>query len=170
MAKEKSLTLFELLMVIIVVGILAACAFPAYQNIKADAQAKICATHLRALRAAFLICIREKEISACLAPADSTPFLNEIAQGNLKLVSCPADDHPPETEGEGAVSYGYNSTLVTVGYQNLADPTVIIADCESRTFDTPNDLAKRHHRYNVLPVLRKDYALGITKGGSVEEF
>jgi prepilin-type N-terminal cleavage/methylation domain-containing protein len=68
MMRRKSFTLVELLIVVVVIGILATIAIPAYRNFKEDANSKVCETNLKALQAGYNICIMEKGVvPACLS-------------------------------------------------------------------------------------------------------
>lgn len=61
MNNKKSFTLIELMIMVIIAGILATLAIPAYSNYMEDAKAKVCATNLQALQTALEIYVREQD-------------------------------------------------------------------------------------------------------------
>ncbi len=93
------------------------------------------------------------------------PFVKTIAQGNARLMSCPADSTPPET---GGISYGVNSTLANMryrDYKNLSGDILLIGDCENATFTNIYDLSERHKHVFA----RTDYAQAVNRSGGVKE-
>lgn len=170
----RGFTVAELIMVVVVIGILATISFGAYRSMKADSATKSCETKLIALQAAFNSCVMEKGLSYCLDSSSAQPFLNSIALGDLKYLSCPADLDSPEKKDGAHISYGYNSILnglSTKDYQQVPSDLIIIGDCKSAAFATDKDLSAlemRHVKYkpsggNTL------IALAITKASRVNQ-
>lgn len=97
--------------------------------------------------------------------AHASFLAQEIAKGNISIITCPIDEDPPS---EGGISYGMNSALADMSsddYRALGGGMPVIADCESDIFDSPDDFAQRHKRYNfVSPV---SYYQAVTKSGVV---
>lgn len=93
------------------------------------------------------------------------PFINTLAKGNTRLMTCPADSTPPEA---GGISYGVNSSLANMryrDYKNLSGDILLIGDCENPTFTNVYDLSERHRHIFA----RTDYAQAMSKSGEVRE-
>lgn len=96
--------------------------------------------------------------------AYADPFVNILAKGDIKLITCPADTTSPEN---GGVSYGLNKALEGINstaYRNLGGGTLLIGDCESATFNSASDLALKH-KQGILNA--KNVAQVIDNDGSV---
>jgi len=100
-------------------------------------------------------------------------FFQRYLGGEIKLITCPKDKTPPQ-EIAGAifgVSYGINERIAGKSYsvfKNLAHNTIIVADCESKTFRIEKDLAKRHKRFTIKGI--EKIAIGINKGKKANTF
>lgn len=78
MRKEKGFTLIELVMVIVIIGILAAVALPRFANLRSDARRAACDGNVGAIRGA---------LSAYYARAAVSPTFDGPAGGANKTVS-----------------------------------------------------------------------------------
>ncbi|MDD4899709.1 MAG: prepilin-type N-terminal cleavage/methylation domain-containing protein [Candidatus Omnitrophica bacterium] len=59
--REKSFTLVEIMITIVIIGVVATIAMPIYRNVIEDAQAKVCQTNLKVLDAALNIYVMEND-------------------------------------------------------------------------------------------------------------
>lgn len=93
-------------------------------------------------------------------------LLEDIARGNINLITCPADSDPP---ARGGRSYGINSrvrNLSAQDYRNLAGDTLIVGDCNSAEFQNERQLALVH-RGGVFGIHK--YAQLATKAHRIEK-
>jgi len=113
MNKEKGFTMIELVMVIVIIGILAAIAIPRFLDLRANAQQAACQQSGGALRAAISNFYASNMINN---PGDTaTPWPDSCAWGVLSpyIQSWPAD---PTAGGAWETYYGDNTDgLLSVG-------------------------------------------------------
>ena len=69
-----------------------------------------------------------------------------------KIFHCPADHN-------GGASYGINSEMEGEGWADVGEGVILIADCDSHTFNSTDQLKPRH----------KNRAIGINKSGKIVE-
>jgi competence protein ComGC len=201
--KNKSLTMLELTIVILIIGILLTFGLPAYRNIVEDYKTKVCEANQYTLITALDIYALEHErmpgdlseipdeylqkAYACMFQQKGSwktklayyiigweqrglafaGLLQDLARGNIRLITCPADKTPPP-DGR---SYGMNSVLKNMTFQryhNLGPGTLLIGDCEKAEFTSTGDLEMRHKRYTIGTVHR-DYANAIRKDKKIEK-
>jgi len=95
-------------------------------------------------------------------------LLSDIAEGNLKLITCPSDDTPPPA----GVSYGLNSILknmTNIVYRGIPVDTAIIGDCQTSEFTEEAGLDFRHEKQSILTLTKKCSANAITKNHKIKK-
>lgn len=102
MNAQKGFTLIELMIVIAIIGILAAIAIPAYQNYIAKSQANAGYSEISAVRTGYENAVNEGKIPAALSDVGFT-----AAASN----ACSAYGITPFTATEGAVTSAITCTL-----------------------------------------------------------
>jgi prepilin-type N-terminal cleavage/methylation domain-containing protein len=206
--KNRSFTLVEIMVSLVIIGILVTFGVPLYMNVVENSKAKICESNLKALRTALDIYAMEHDsfpASLSLLPRkyireaykrqmkekgawqielayfilqwreQGTAYANyqflrdDIAKGNLSIITCPKGTDP-----SSGISYGVNKDALEgksyLYYKNtLAGSTPIVADCDSATFTGTGDFAyMRHKRYKVYPYFSyMPYYQAITKDGTL---
>lgn len=201
--KNKSLTMLELIIVILIIGILVTFGLPVYRNIVEDYKNKVCEANQYTLITALDIYALEHERmpgdlseipDEYLQKAYARMFqqkgswkmklayyiigweqrglafaglLQDLAKGNIRLITCPADNTPPP-EGR---SYSMNSVLKNMtfqGYRNLDPGTLLIGDSEKASFDSIGELEPRHRRYTI-GTIHRNYTNAIRKDKKIEK-
>lgn len=195
---SRALTLLEILVLVVILGILATLGFPAYRNYVEEQEMADCEQNLQILRTALDMYMMEHDAlpdALTLLPretldkayasvmsrpgswkarfahfvtewrhsgfafAQGTFFLDELARGNVKYLTCPVDEN-------GLPSYGIHGGLLSMSkadYNRLPDDFVLFAECDSDIFDGVT-VQTRHKRH------RTDSGAGIgilvTRGGT----
>ncbi|UCD63334.1 MAG: type II secretion system protein [Candidatus Zixiibacteriota bacterium] len=92
---QKGFTLIELVMIIVILGILAAVAIPKYQDLSGEAKEAAARGALGAVRSAITIYYANHAVidSAHWPPIDSV-ILAIMAQGIPNNPYCPSDEYP----------------------------------------------------------------------------
>jgi len=105
-------------------------------------------------------------------------LLNKLAKGDRGAITDPSDLTPPGSCTE-CVSYGLNSVLnpslgvgiTAAGYEALTDATIIIAECDTATFTSDSEIARRRHKrrqYGTVWVV-VSYGQGISRRSEIKE-
>lgn len=100
MNREKGFTMIELIMVIVIIGILAAVAIPRFINLRRDAQQAACDSNVGAIRSALSNYYARTALAGTAsfpAAITATPFLSYLSSGVL-----------PAHQGTPALPGGYN--------------------------------------------------------------
>ena len=91
-----------------------------------------------------------------LAYAQFLTYENLKASGILKnSFHCPAD-------GNGGASYGINSNLKGKKWSEVGEGVIIVADTDSYTFSTKNQLVKRHN-HKAIGITKADRIVNVTE-------
>ncbi|MFO7822061.1 MAG: prepilin-type N-terminal cleavage/methylation domain-containing protein [Lentisphaeria bacterium] len=86
MKNRNYFTLVEIMIVVAIIGLLAAIAIPSFINARENAQTNACINNLRQIDGAKQQCALETGASSPDANA-----LNEYIDGEISLLACPAD-------------------------------------------------------------------------------
>jgi prepilin-type N-terminal cleavage/methylation domain-containing protein len=92
-SRKAGFTLVEIMIVVAIIGLLAAIAIPNFIHARTTAQANACINNLRQIDAA----IQQWALENNAAPTDAvdsgkiTPYLGRGAGGSIATVYCPAD-------------------------------------------------------------------------------
>ncbi|MEA4882891.1 MAG: prepilin-type N-terminal cleavage/methylation domain-containing protein [Clostridia bacterium] len=103
---EKGFTLMELMIVIVIIGVLAAVGVPAYKGMTDKAREAACDANLRTVQTAVSMYYAEygeypaNLLPATLADRDGNPYIENIDS----LTTCPADKTTVYTLAGGVVS------------------------------------------------------------------
>ena len=90
-SRKSGFTLVEIMIVVAIIGLLAAMAIPNFTNARANAQAKVCINNLNQIGAAaetFAVEQGKKNGDAINYPDDLTPYIRLNSAG--KIPGCPA--------------------------------------------------------------------------------
>ena len=107
---ERGFTLIELVIIIVVLGILAAVAIPKYQDIADEARESSCKASLGGLRSGVAIWYAKEAVKS--STAQWPPYDSLVASGVVFEHSLPANPFQPNA-GDSIVS-GYNQAKGTV--------------------------------------------------------
>lgn len=114
---KKGFTLVELLVVVAIIGVLAALIFPAIRGMTGRADAVRCLANLKALGSALQLYLGDNQqtmpalVTARTNRSDPSPAIDTVLApyaGDPKVFACPADT---KIAAESGTSYYWNSAL-----------------------------------------------------------
>ncbi len=97
---KKGFTLIELMIVVVIIGILAAIAIPKFSSVKDQAEQVACRSNLRSLGSAEAMYYGIEGTYGSVTELD-----NSDVMGNALAITCPVDDAGYVTTVETATTY-----------------------------------------------------------------
>ena len=100
---EGGFTLIELIMIIVILGMLAAVSFPKYQDIALEAKKEICKNSLMSMRSAISIWQMNNVVKSHLV---IFPDINSLRNPNTVLIQVPPNPFQSENKAPDSVVLG----------------------------------------------------------------
>lgn len=119
--KQKGFTLVELIIIIVILGILAAVAIPRYIDMRAEASNSTARAILGGLRDAATLAYTNRIVNSSTTPIDMTAVLDHAQVSGYDTYSISADTLTLQIAGQ---QYAYR--LVKAGGLATGQPNVII--------------------------------------------
>lgn len=138
MKAQKGFTLIELMIVVAIVGILAAVAIPSYQNYTKKAAYSEVLAAMASVKTAVGVCVAQAALTDCNTAAKvgvtlptgvTTGAVNTITIGANAVITATPNDYKnilttdrctlTPTATDGAVSWVFGGACVTKGYVKL---------------------------------------------------
>jgi len=99
--EKKGFTLIELMIVVVIIGILAAIAIPKFNDVSESAKRGACRANMRTIASQEVIYFVSHAV-----------YTNSLAELNISGVVCPGNMQPHDIDL--AVAYGYSSASFTI--------------------------------------------------------
>lgn len=131
MRETRGFTLVEIMLVVVIIGLLAALALPAFSKVKRNTENTRFMNDLRIFKDALMTCVMET------GDMDQGSSSGTVASALSEYVDVSKWEEGPQIGGQWDVEYAKSGVTLAIGVHNPAIPADQIAEMDER-FDDGN--------------------------------